>query len=104
MADNTKDAPEDKGLVLTVGPLRMDVPRSLGYFGGIALAVALEVIDPPLALFIAAIPIMKMLDFPRLPRPSRFLGQVLEGASQPLGGDAEGTVKLVGAQSNDDSA
>lgn len=45
----------DQGLVVQLGPLKVDVPRSLGYYGGIAVAVGVGVIDPPLALFIAAI-------------------------------------------------
>ena len=39
-----------------VGTVEVDVPRSVGYFGGLAAAVGLGIIDPPLALFIAAVP------------------------------------------------
>ena len=84
----------DQGLVVQVGPLKVDVPRSLGYYGGIAVAVGVGVIDPPLALFIAAIPAMKMLMNSHAPKALRFVGQVFDGAAQPLGGDAEGTVRL----------
>jgi len=82
----------DQGLVVHVGPLKIDVPRSLGYYGGVAVGVG--VIDPPLALFIAAIPAMKMLMNSQAPTAMRFIGQVFDGAAQPLGGDAEGTVRL----------
>jgi len=84
----------DQGLVVHVGPLKIDVPRSLGYYGGIAVAVGVGVIDPPLALFIAAIPAMKMLMNSQAPTAMRFIGQVFDGAAQPLGGDAQGTVRL----------
>ena len=84
----------DQGLVVQLGPLKVDVPRSLGYYGGIAVAVGVGVIDPPLALFIAAIPAMKMLMNSQAPKAMRFIGQVFDGAAQPLGGDAQGTVRL----------
>jgi len=84
----------DQGLVVHVGPLKIDVPRSLGYYGGIAVAVGVGVIDPPLALFIAAIPAMKMLMNSQAPTAMRFIGQVFDGAAQPLGGAAQGTVRL----------
>lgn len=42
----------------------MDWPRSLGYFGGTGLAVATGLIDPPLGLFIATVPFLRMLDLP----------------------------------------
>jgi len=82
-------------LVSRIGPLEIDWPRSLGYFGGVALAVGLEVISPPVGLFIAAIPFLKMLNSSDAPAPSRFVGQVFEGAAQPVGGDAQGTIRLV---------
>jgi hypothetical protein len=76
----------EKGLVSHAGPVAIDWPRTLGYYGGISVAVAFEVIDPPLAIFVAAIPFFTMLDLPRAPRPVRFVAQVLQGASMPLGG------------------
>jgi hypothetical protein len=78
-----------------VGPVEVDWPRSLGFFGGIALAVGAGLIEPPLGLFIAAVPFVKMLDLPRLPNQLRFVGQVLEGVAKPVGGDSEGTVRAV---------
>jgi hypothetical protein len=73
----------------------MDWPRSIGYFGGIGIAVAAGIIDPPLGLFIAAVPFLKMLDLPRLPNLPRFVGQVFEGVAKPVGGDSEGTIRVV---------
>jgi Lsr2 len=84
----------DRGLVIHAGPLAVDVPRSLGYYGGIAVAVGVGLIDPPLALFIGAIPLVKMLMHGNAPQPVRFLGQVFDGAAKPVGGDAEGTVRV----------
>ena len=37
------------------------MPRTAGYYGGIAAAVALGVIDWPVALFIGAIPVVELL-------------------------------------------
>lgn len=88
-------AEDEPGLVSRLGPVEIDWPRSMGYFGGIALAVGLEIIDPPLAIFIAAIPFIKMLNGSGLPTPTRFVAQMLEGLSKPVGGDTQGTIRLV---------
>ena len=37
---------------------------------------------------------MKMLMDSSAPKALRFVGQIFDGASQPLGGDAQGTVRL----------
>jgi hypothetical protein len=86
--------PENRGLVAHVGPVVVDVPRSIGYFGAIGLAVALEVIEWPVGLFIASIPFVKMLNRPKLPQPVRFVEHVLDGAAKPVGGDSEGTIRV----------
>ena len=83
-----------RGMVVQVGRLQIDVPRSLGYFGGIGAAVAFGVIEPPLGLFIAAIPVLKMLGKADFPQPVRFVEEVLDGAAKPVGGEAQGTVRL----------
>lgn len=77
-----------------LGPLEIDVPRSIGYFGAIGLAVAFELIEPPVGLFIASIPFLKLLQQRREPKPVRFVGAVLEGASIPVGGDSEATIRV----------
>jgi hypothetical protein len=82
-------------MVSRVGALEIDWPRSLGYFGGTALAVAAGLIEPPLGLFIAAVPFIKMLDLPHLPDRFRFVAQVFEGVAKPVGGDSQGTVRIV---------
>ncbi|HLH22088.1 MAG TPA: hypothetical protein VK066_06175 [Chloroflexota bacterium] len=86
--------PEDRGLTSQVGPVEVHWVRSVGYFGGIGLAVAFELIEPPLALFIAAVPFLKMLNRPRAPLPVRFVSQLVDGAAKPVGGDSEGTIRL----------
>lgn len=93
MPDRSTPDP-NRGLLIQLGPLTVDIPRSLGYYGGIGAAVAFGIIDPPLALFIAAVPALKMLMNPHAPQPFRFIGQVFDGASQPVGGDADGTIRL----------
>jgi hypothetical protein len=84
----------DRGLVIGAGPVHLDVPRSIGYYGGLALAVGAGVIEPPLAIFIGAVPVMKMFMNGALPTAVRFVGQIFDGAAQPVGGDAEGTIRL----------
>jgi hypothetical protein len=86
---------KDEALVSRIGALEVDWPRSVGYFGGIALAVGLELIDPPIGLFIAAIPFLKMLNLSRAEFPPRFIGHLLEGMAKPVGGDSQGTIRFV---------
>jgi hypothetical protein len=81
-------------LEVRVGTVEVDVPRSVGYFGGLAAAVGLGLIEPPLALFIAAVPVFKALTNTALPRTVRVIGEVLEGAAKPVGSDAEGVIQL----------
>jgi hypothetical protein len=81
-------------LEVQVGTVEVDVPRSVGYFGGLAAAVSLGLIEPPLALFIAAVPVFKALTNTALPRPIRVIGEVFEGAAKPVGSDAEGVIQL----------
>jgi len=77
-----------------VGSLEIDWPKAIGYFGGIGLAVAYDVIAPPLGLFIATIPILKLFKRPDRPRAVRIVSDLLEGAAKPVGGDSETTIKL----------
>jgi hypothetical protein len=81
-------------LEIQVGTVEVDIPRSVGYFGGLAAAVGLGLIEPPLAMFIAAVPLFKALTNTALPRPLRVVGEVLEGAAKPVGSDAEGVIQL----------
>ncbi|GAC1323042.1 MAG: hypothetical protein NVSMB2_20560 [Chloroflexota bacterium] len=98
-SENDVGGPEDRGLMTQVGPMQVDWPRSLGYFGGIGLALALDVISPPVALFIASIPFFKMLNRPGASRPVRTVSQFLDGMAKPVGGDGASTVKLTNPES-----
>jgi hypothetical protein len=93
--DNGRQGGGDEALVSRIGSLEIDWPRSVGYFGGIALAVGLELIDPPIALFIAAVPFLKMLNVSPAEFPPRFVGHLLEGMAKPVGGDSQGTIRFV---------
>lgn len=92
--DPSEMQPNDEPLVGRVGPVEIDWPLALGYYGGIGLGLALEIIEPPLALFIAAVPFFKMLNRPNSTLPSRALAQLLAGASKPVGGDGEAAIRL----------
>jgi hypothetical protein len=54
----------------------------------------LGLIEPPLALFVAAVPVFKALTNTALPSPVRAVGEVLEGAAKPVGSDADGVIQL----------
>jgi hypothetical protein len=86
-------APED--MTQRLGPIEIDWPRSIGFFGAIGAAVALDLSAPPVGVFIAAVPFLKMLDRPGVSSRLRYLGHLIDGAAKPVGGDAEGTVRLV---------
>jgi hypothetical protein len=88
---------EDTVLKSQVGPVEIDWLKSVGYFGGVALAVGVGVIEAPIGIFIAAIPFVKMLDFPNAPLPIRAVSELLDGASKPVGGDSEATVRITRA-------
>jgi hypothetical protein len=81
-------------LEIEVGAVEVDIPRSVGYFGGLAIAVGVGLVEPPLALFIAAVPAFKVLTNSALPLGVRVVGELLEGAAKPVGGDAEGVVQV----------
>jgi hypothetical protein len=84
---------EDQPFVIQLGPIVIDVPRTLGYYGGIAAAVALELIQPELALFVAAIPLVKLLKRKNATKPEIAVAGIFEGAMKPVGGDAESVVR-----------
>ncbi|HYX50787.1 MAG TPA: hypothetical protein VE843_13645 [Ktedonobacteraceae bacterium] len=95
MAEKNQDVNEQQqGMVSRFGPVQIDWPRTIGYYGGIGLATAFELIEPPLAIFIAAIPLLKMLNHPGASAPTRFVGELLEGAAKPVGGSSESTIQL----------
>ena len=95
--DNEVGGPEDQGLTSRIGPMEVDWPKALGYFGGIGLAVAFEVIEPPLAVFVGCIPFLKMLNRPDAPTPMRMVAQFFDGMAKPVGGDGTSVVRLTSA-------
>lgn len=78
-----------------MGPIEMDWPRSAGHYGGVALAVAFEIMDSLAGLFPATIPMVKLRNRRPQPRAVRFPVQVLGGMSKPVGEDADGTLRMV---------
>lgn len=89
----TDDERGEEEFVSTVGPIEIDWPRTIGYYGAIGAAVAFDVIAPPLGLFIAAVPLLKLLKRRQASRIERWLAAALEGAGKPVGGDAQGVVR-----------
>ncbi|HEX8032642.1 MAG TPA: hypothetical protein VF510_02285 [Ktedonobacterales bacterium] len=85
---------ENVGLTSQVGIIEINWPKTIGYYGGIGIALAAEIIEPPVAVFIAAIPLFKMLSHPKAPKPVRVTGQVLAGVALPVGGDSEAAIHL----------
>jgi hypothetical protein len=81
-------------LVLKFRGVEIDVPRSVGFYGGVAAAVATGVIEAPLGVLIASMPLVKMALNSRAPAPLHWIGQVFDGAIKPVGGDGQGTIRL----------
>jgi hypothetical protein len=96
--------PSGSEMVGRIGPVEVDWPRSLGFFGGVALAVGVGLIEPPLGLFIAAVPFLKMLKADALPAPGQFVGRIFEGMAKPVGGDGEGTIRLASPDTGESDA
>lgn len=92
------ESPTDRGLVNRIGPVEINWPRAIGYYGGLGLAVGFGMIEPPFGLFIAAVPLFKMLNRPKASRPVRLVSQIIDGASQPVGGDGDQAIKLVASK------
>ena len=85
---------DEQGLTSRVGPVEINWPLTVGYYGGIGLAVAFDLVAPPIAIFIAAIPFMKMIDRPGASKPTRLVSQVLQGVATPVNGDAPSSIRL----------
>jgi hypothetical protein len=85
--------------------IEIDWPRSIGFFGGLGVAAALELVPLPIAVFVAGVPFLKLLNRPNASTPQTFFGHLVDGAAKPVGGDSEGTVrwapKAMRAQRND---
>jgi hypothetical protein len=67
---------------IPVGSVTLDVPRSVGYYGGVALTVVVGVIEPPLGAVIAAVPLLTVVDgskgsYPRSKKPVSALPRLM---------------------------
>ncbi|GAC1637763.1 MAG: hypothetical protein NVS4B8_02890 [Herpetosiphon sp.] len=85
---------KDKLLVKHIGRLEVDVPQAVGYYLGVGLAVACGLIEPPIGLFIAAVPLFKMLKQSSNSKSVRLVSDLLEGMSKPIGGDGEAAMRI----------
>src|SRR5215813_7512520 len=95
MPPSTQPSDEQaRGLKTRIGRVEIDWPKSIGYFGGVALAVGFDVISPPIGLFIAAIPILRVITVPGHAWPIRAVADTLQTAAKPVSGDADGAVRM----------
>src|SRR5215470_3348054 len=88
---------EARSLVSRLGPLEVDWPKSIAYFGGLALAVAFDVISPPVGLFIAGIPIGMLFRTPGRGWPLRI---ITEGPAKPGADGSEARVRVARRKPN----
>lgn len=91
-------------LEVRLGSVTVDLPRTVGYYGGVAAAVGLGLAEPPLGVFIATVPLMKLLTHRALPVPIRAVGEFLEGVSKPVGGDDDAVFGLEDRRRDDEEA
>jgi hypothetical protein len=69
------------------GAERIDWVHSAGLLAGLALAVGLEIVEGPVALALAAAPLLRVVARSSVaPEPVRAVGRLLQGLSVPLGG------------------
>jgi len=78
--------------------IEVDWPRSIGFFGALGAAVALDLVPIAVAAFVASVPFLKLLNRPDAPKPQRFISHLVDGAAKPVGGDSEGTVRWAPAR------
>jgi hypothetical protein len=97
MPEGKTRTPRDReGVTGKVGrndQIMVDWPRSIGFFGALGVAAALELVPVPVAVFVAAVPFLKLLDRPNSATPRRIVSHLVDGAAKPVGGDSEGTVR-----------
>jgi hypothetical protein len=86
----------DRQFTSRIGRVNVNWPQTVGYYGALALAVGVELFEPPLAIFIAAVRLIKMLNRPRSPEQARFVSEVLYGAAKPVGAEGQSTIWLEG--------
>src|SRR2546429_9311431 len=86
-------AEQDRRVTRHIGPLDSDWPRSIGYYGGIGLAGAAGMVGAPVALSVAPIPFLKMLNPPTRAWAPGFVPPVGECPPQPAGGAPLGAIQ-----------
>ncbi len=84
---------DDQGVTGRADHIEIDWPRSLGFFGALGAAVALDLVPVAIAGFVAAVPFLKLLNRPDASTPRRFVSHLVDGAAKPVGGDSEGTIR-----------
>jgi hypothetical protein len=92
----TRTPRDRRGVTGNVGhdnQIMVDWPRSIGFFGALGVAAALELVPMSVAVFVAAVPFLKLMDDPGASTPRRFISHLVDGAAKPVGGDSEGTVR-----------
>jgi hypothetical protein len=77
-----------------VGPVKVHWPMTMGYYGGVGLAVAAGIIEWPVALFIGAVPVVKLFKDRAASTPVRYFVDLFQGAAKPVGGDADSMMEL----------
>src|SRR5690349_14619624 len=83
----------EQGITGQADHIEIDWPRSLGFFGGLGVAAALGLVPMPIAVFVASVPFLKLLNRPDASMPQTFVSHLVDGAAKPVGGDSEGTVR-----------
>jgi hypothetical protein len=99
----TQTRRDQRGVTGEVGKnkeIMVDWPRSIGFFGALGVAAAMNLVPLPIAVFVGAVPFLKLLDDPRSSTPRRFFTHLVDGAAKPVGGDSEGTVRWAGPQAS----
>ena len=92
----TRTRRDERGVTGEVGKndqIAVDWPRSIGFFGALGVAAAMDLVPLPIAIFVGAVPFLKLLDDPNSSFPRRFFSHLVDGAAKPVGGDSEGTVR-----------
>jgi hypothetical protein len=87
-------AAQDRRVTRRIGPLDSEWPRSIGYYGGIGLAVAAGMLGVPVALSVAAIPFLKVRNRPTASWATGVVAPVRDGAAKPIGSHGEATIQL----------
>jgi hypothetical protein len=79
-----------------LGPVRVHWPTTVGYYGAVGAAVAVGIIEWPVGIFIAAVPVVKLLNDRTAPKQLRYFVDMFQGAAKPVGGDGDSMMELSG--------